>query len=241
MPRIFPILFFLLLVTLTIRVGDILVSAVTGGQGDRYLSEAQAAEDKQAAKDDAEADDKNAKADEKPADADKADAKTVIKDSTQDKVLTEKSDDSDPFAPQFSDEELNVLQSLSQRREQLDQRDRDLDQREKLLQAAEKKVEQKVAELNALKTQMEQLLGKQQQADNESTKQLVKIYETMKPKDAANIFNEMQPDILLRIIGTMSERRSAPILAAMDPAKARDISGQIAAQKALPAKASTSP
>ncbi|HEY1095658.1 MAG TPA: hypothetical protein VGF14_00285 [Alphaproteobacteria bacterium] len=226
MPRIFPILFCLLLVTLTIRIGDIMVEAITGGQGDHYMSEAQAQE--KTAKDEPA----DAPAVEKT-DAAKADEKTVVKDSTKDKVLKE---NYDPFAPQFSDEELSVLQSLSERRKQLDQRERDLEQRDKLLQAAEKKVEQKVAELNALKGEMEKLLGQQQQAASQSTKQLVRIYESMKPKDAANIFNDMEGDILLKIIGTMSERKSAPILAAMDPAKARDISSKIAAQKALPEK-----
>jgi flagellar motility protein MotE (MotC chaperone) len=229
MPRLLPLLFFLLLITLTVRIGDVLVTAVTGGHSESYRSEAQA-EDKEEASAAGKKTAEKVESAEKP----KEDGKTVVKDSTKDKVLKEDDESGDPFAPAFSDEELNVLQSLSQRREKLDQRERDLDQREKLMQAAEKKVDQKVVELNTLKGQMEKLLGKQQQEQDGNTQQLVKIYESMKPKDAATIFNDMQGDILLRIIGTMSERKSALILAAMDPVKARDISAQIAEQKMLP-------
>jgi flagellar motility protein MotE (MotC chaperone) len=234
MNKIFPVLFALLLITLTVRIGDVVLQAIKGGEPEIYLSQAQAQSQAQTQAQD-KADNKAATEDVAASDAAKTD-KTVIKDGTSDKVLTEKADEIDPFSPQFSDEELNVLQSLAKRREQIEQRERDMDQREKLLQAAEKKVEQKVSELNSLKSEMEQLLGNQEVAQSQSIKQLVKIYETMKPKDAATIFNDMDTDILLKIIGTMAERRSAPIIAAMDPVKARDISSRIAEQRALPAK-----
>lgn len=233
MPRLLPILITLLLITVTVRIGDAALQLVRGVQPELVPSEAQA----QDAADDAKTVE-TAEGDAAAKPKDGADAKTVIKDSTTDKVLSQKppatSPDVDPFAPQFSDEELNVLQSLSKRRVQIDQRERDLDQREKLLQVAEKKVEQKVAELSTLKKQLEELLGKQQQAEVANIKQLVKIYENMKPKDAANIFNDMQGDVLLKIISTMSERKSALVLAEMDPLRARDISARIAAMKALP-------
>lgn len=228
MSKLFPVIFSILLVTLTVRIGDVVLQAIKGGEPEIYLSQAQAqnnAADKTQDKAPTDTDTKNPAAD-----------KTVIKDGTSDKILSDTSDEVDPFSPRFSDEELNVLQSLAKRREQLEQRERDIEQRDKLLQAAEKKVEQKIIELNSLKAEMEKLLGQQEQAESQSIKQLVKIYESMKPKDAAVIFNDMDIDILLKIIGTMSERRSAPIIAAMDPVKARDISSRIAEQRALPAK-----
>jgi flagellar motility protein MotE (MotC chaperone) len=137
----------------------------------------------------------------------------------------------------FSDEELKVLQSLSQRRDLMDKRERDLEQREKLLQAAEKKVDEKVTELNSLKKKIEELLQGQQDMQDERVAQLVKIYESMKPKDAANIFNDMKFNILLGIIDKMSERKVAPILAAMTPERAREVSARLAEQKSLPKKA----
>jgi flagellar motility protein MotE (MotC chaperone) len=221
--KFFPVIFGVLLVMLTVRIGDVVLQAIKGGEPEIYLSQAQAQQ--KTAEPSVETGNKAPSTD-----------KTVVKDGTSDKILSETSEEIDPFSPRFSDEELNVLQSLTKRREQLEQRERDIEQRDKLLQAAEKKVEQKIVELNSLKAEMEKLLDTQGQAENQSIKQLVKIYETMKPKDAAVIFNDMDIEILLKIISTMSERRSAPIIAAMDPVKARDISSRIAEQRALPAK-----
>ena len=57
---------------------------------------------------------------------------------------------------------------------------------------------------------------------------LVKIYEAMKPLDAAAIFNEMEMPILLEVIDKMSERKVAPILAGMSPKRARDVTQELA-------------
>ncbi|MFN7401895.1 MAG: MotE family protein, partial [Alphaproteobacteria bacterium] len=57
---------------------------------------------------------------------------------------------------------------------------------------------------------------------------LVKIYEAMKPLDAAAIFNEMEMPILLEVIDKMSERKVAPVLAGMNPKRARDVTQELA-------------
>lgn len=63
---------------------------------------------------------------------------------------------------------------------------------------------------------------------------LVKIYEGMKPKEAATIFNTLDMDVLLSVISRMSERKSSPVLAAMAPDKARLVTIRLAAQRKLP-------
>jgi len=62
----------------------------------------------------------------------------------------------DPF--DYTDEEVDVLQQLAKRREELDLRARQLDEREALIQAAEQRMEQKMAELKALQATVEDLL-----------------------------------------------------------------------------------
>jgi flagellar motility protein MotE (MotC chaperone) len=69
---------------------------------------------------------------------------------------------------------------------------------------------------------------------------LVKIYENMKPSDAATIFNQLQMPILLSVIGSMSERKVAPVLASMDPKRAKEVTEELAElrkTKALPGEA----
>ena len=62
----------------------------------------------------------------------------------------------DPF--DYTDEEVDVLQQLAKRREELDLRARQLDEREALIQAAEQRMDQKMAELKALQATVEDLL-----------------------------------------------------------------------------------
>ena len=137
-------------------------------------------------------------------------------------------------AGSFSASEVQVLQDLAKRRDDLNRREKNLSEREALLSAAEQEVDHKIAELNKLKGELEALLGQQQNAENTRIDSLVKIYEGMKPKEAATIFNTLDMEVLLPVISRMSERKSGPILASMDPEKARIVTIRLAQQRELP-------
>jgi flagellar motility protein MotE (MotC chaperone) len=64
---------------------------------------------------------------------------------------------------------------------------------------------------------------------------IVAMYETMKPKDAANIFNALDIEVLLRVAKTMSPRKMAPILAEMDPSRAQELTVRMASLADKPA------
>lgn len=134
----------------------------------------------------------------------------------------------------YSAAELDVLQSLSKRRDELDKREQQVVQHEALLKAAEGEVDRKIAELNKIKKELVDLLNKQQAVQDERVNSLVKIYENMKPKEAARIFDTLEMDVLLAVIGKMSERKSSPILASMDPEKARIVTIKLSEQHKLP-------
>jgi flagellar motility protein MotE (MotC chaperone) len=138
----------------------------------------------------------------------------------------------------MSDEEINLLQELGDRRRELDRRERQIAEREALLAAAEHRLEEKVASLQKLQETIQASL---QQRDGEDTAQidsLVKIYESMKPKDAARIFDQLDMGVLMPVVERMKERKTAPILASMTPAKAREVTAELArrreAKKATP-------
>lgn len=154
---------------------------------------------------------------------------------TSEKVATEPANrNNDDNNRVFSSSEIEVLQSLSKRRDDLEKREQRLETREALLSAAEQEVDRKVMELNTLKGEIEVLLGKQQTMEDERIISLVKIYENMKPKEAADIFNTLDMTVLLPVISRMSERKSSPILAAMTPEKARIVTIRMAEQRKLP-------
>lgn len=138
----------------------------------------------------------------------------------------------DPF--DYTDEEVDVLQQLAKRREEIEKRARQLDEREALIQAAEQRMDQKMSELRALQAMVEDLLKKQSEEQEAELKSLVKLYENMKPKDAAQVFEEMDMDVLLDVVERMNERKAAPILALVTPTRAKEITYELASRKVLP-------
>ena len=129
--------------------------------------------------------------------------------------------------------EIDLLKELSKRREALDKEKTDLNVREQVLKATENKIDKKVLELKKLQTQLEDLMKQYEQKENSKILSLVKIYETMKPKDAAKIFNELEMPVLLKVVSNMKEVKVAPVIASMDPAKARDLSIELSRQKPI--------
>jgi flagellar motility protein MotE (MotC chaperone) len=129
--------------------------------------------------------------------------------------------------------EMDLLKELSKRRQKLEEENKDLAVREQLLNATENKIDQKVSELKDLKTKLEDLMKQYNQKENGKILSLVKIYENMKPKDAAKIFDELEMPVLLKVAGNMKEIKVAPIIAGMNPVKARELSIELAKQKPL--------
>jgi len=138
----------------------------------------------------------------------------------------------DPF--EYSDEEIEVLQQLAKRRDELDLRARQIEEREALVKAAEQKMDQKMGELKALQATVEDLLKQRSDAEEAELKSLVKIYENMKPKDAAQVFEELDMDILLEVVDRMNERKAAPILALINPTRAKELTLELADRHNLP-------
>ncbi len=93
---------------------------------------------------------------------------------------------------------------------------------------------EKQTELNSTKDEIKALLKKQDKQEKAKINQLVAIYENMKPKDAANIFNELEMPVLLQVIKNMKERKVAPVIASMSAEKARLLTKELADQQKLP-------
>ena len=134
----------------------------------------------------------------------------------------------DPALAPISDGERTVLLELRQRRQELDARETALAARESLLAATEQKLSARVGELQALQKKLEALDATRKEREDASWQGLVKVYEAMKPRDAANIFNDLDMPVLLQVADRMKESKAAPILAAMQADKARDLTTQLA-------------
>lgn len=136
--------------------------------------------------------------------------------------------------PQFSRAEIEMLQSLMERRETLDLRARELDIRGNLLSAAELRIDEKIVQLKSIEATIQDLLSKHDDQEEKKLRSLVRIYESMKPKQAARIFEELDIDILIDVAERMNERKFAPILAQMNPEKAMTVTVEIRTRRQLP-------
>ncbi|OAN53959.1 hypothetical protein A6A04_13195 [Paramagnetospirillum marisnigri] len=130
--------------------------------------------------------------------------------------------------------ELDVLQKLQERRGTLDMREKDIERREALLKAAEDQIDRKVAEMKTLQHTIEGLLRQYNDQEDNKMRSLVKIYENMKPKEAAKIFEQLDMSILLEVLERMKEQKVAPILAEMDPSKAKGVTSELAQRRQIP-------
>ena len=124
--------------------------------------------------------------------------------------------------------ERAVLERLQDRRRELDSRSRDLDMRENLIKAAEKRLEAKVAELKDLESRVNTAVGTRDKAEASRFKGIVAMYENMKPKDAARIFDRLELKILIEVSTLMKPNKMSDVLAQMTPDAAERLTVELA-------------
>lgn len=133
----------------------------------------------------------------------------------------------------FSPVELDILQNLDARRIQLETWQKDVEIKENLLTTVEKRIDEKISQIDTMKKELSDMITVYNNEQDSKIKSLVKIYENMKPRDAARIFDEVEMPVLLLVIDRMSEKKAAPILAAMDPKKAKQLTVELAEARRL--------
>jgi flagellar motility protein MotE (MotC chaperone) len=129
--------------------------------------------------------------------------------------------------------EMALLHQLAARREALDQRARALDQREALIATAQASLEAQIARLAELRAEITAVVERHDAAEDGKLTSLIKIYETMKPKAAAEIFDRLEMPVLIRVVERMREAKSADVLARMDPVKAKQVTTELARRTKL--------
>jgi flagellar motility protein MotE (MotC chaperone) len=126
--------------------------------------------------------------------------------------------------------ERAILEHLQERRQELDKRARELDIREGLIGEAEKRVENKLNEIKTAQGQLKLAEQKKDEAEVERFKGLVTMYETMKPRDAAKIFDRLEVRVLLQVASQINPRNMAEILAQMSPDRAEKLTVELASR-----------
>ncbi len=223
--RFLPLTIFAATLMLTVKIGDIWDGFDGLINGTIQIAEAVA----QTAEEDA----KPAAEDGQPADGEKTAEESIpaaLKDEPQGQISKLITDD----PTLLTQAEIDLLQQLAERRQVLESREQELEIRTGLLAAAESRIDKKVEELKVLRETISGLIKTFDAQQDAKLLSLVKIYESMKPKDAARIFEELEMDTLLEVAERMKERKLAPIMAKMDPEKARDMTVELSRLRQLP-------
>ena len=132
--------------------------------------------------------------------------------------------------------EREILQRLQQRREELDKRARELDIRENLVKAAEQRITAHLAEIKEVEGRIKTETVQKDQAEVGRFKSLVTMYESMKARDAAKIFDGLDMDVLIKVASSMNPRTMADVMGQMTPDIAQRLTVALASKAQAAAK-----
>jgi flagellar motility protein MotE (MotC chaperone) len=229
--RLLPITIFASALMLTVKVGDIWKGVDGLLTGSIAVSDAKAQQTSQPTSRPA-AKKKPEKAKKKNGNGAKKAAGAAAEGNTQAPSEAASMATTDPTL--LTQAEIDLLQQLADRREILDTREKNMALKQGLLKAAEIRIDKKVDKLKQLQATIQNLIKTYNKQQSKKLDSLVKIYENMKPKDAAQIFQQLDMDTLLMVVERMKERKLAGIMAKMDRAKASEITVELARLRNLP-------
>ena len=128
--------------------------------------------------------------------------------------------------------ERAILERLQSRRQELEARAREIDIRENLLKAAEKRIESRVEEMKAVESRITTATGQKAETDAARFKGIITMYEGMKPKDAAKVFDRLEMSVLFEIASQIAPRKMSDILGLMAPEAAERLTIEMARRAA---------
>jgi flagellar motility protein MotE (MotC chaperone) len=133
----------------------------------------------------------------------------------------------EPSQP-VSASERAILERLQSRRQELEARAREIDIRESLLKAAERRIDSRVEELKAVESRITTATDQKTETDAARFKGIITMYEGMKPKDAAKVFDRLEMSVLFDIASQIAPRKMSDILGLMVPEAAERLTVEMA-------------
>lgn len=142
--------------------------------------------------------------------------------------------DDAPISLGVSRAEMTLLEDLRRRREELEERERQAALREQLLIATEQRIDRKIADLRKIEEHVGKLVARHEEQQDARIANIVKVYETMKPKDAAPVFQRLALEIQADVATRMKDAKMAALMAEMSPESAEILTTHLATRDTLP-------
>jgi len=150
--------------------------------------------------------------------------KPAVPESKPDGLVLHPEENQQPISPS----ERAILERLQSRRQELEARAREIDIRESLLKAAEKRIESRVEAMKSIEAKASAMNEQKNEAENVRFKAIVTMYEGMKPKDAAKVFDRLEMPVLIEIASQIAPRKMSDILGLMLPEAAERLTVELA-------------
>lgn len=130
-----------------------------------------------------------------------------------------------------SEDDLDHLKKLSARQKELDSREAELVKQEEELQKEKTDLERRLKELEEMRSKISTALEDKVKVDDQKVDTLVQVYSTMKPPQAAKIFESLDEDLAVEILGRMKKKNAAEIMNLLKAEKAQVFSERFAGYK----------
>ncbi|WP_306153133.1 MotE family protein [Roseovarius sp. MMSF_3281] len=137
-----------------------------------------------------------------------------------------------PQACDTPDDLRRVLAAIKTREQGLTRRETALRDRMQALSVAKRETERKLQELIEAEADLRATIAMAESASDSDLARLTKVYESMKPKQAAALFEEMDPNFAAGFLGRMRPEAAAEIMAGLTPQAAHTFSVVLAGRNA---------
>lgn len=113
-----------------------------------------------------------------------------------------------------------LVEALQQRQTELRRRADALDEREEAMLVFERELDTRVADLEAIRTELEGKVGAAEEAQAAAAAEISRVYAAMKPAEAAPILDGLEDAVVLRILRQMRAKQVSAILPLLEKDRA---------------------
>lgn len=142
-----------------------------------------------------------------------------------------KAEEKKPAAPTMSSVDVDHLKKLNERKKQLDAREEELNRLESELQTQKVELDKRLKDLEDMRSKISMMLEQRVKADDQKVDTLVQMYSNMKAPQAAKVFETMDEDLAIEILGRMKKKNAADIMNLLPAEKAQTLSEMFAGYK----------
>ena len=131
----------------------------------------------------------------------------------------------------FTEEELSHFNRLNERKNELDRREAELSLLEEELHKQKSEIEGRITKLEKIREEVAGVLKDRVEVDQQRVNTLVDFYSNMKPKQAAEIFSNLNEDLAVEVLGKMKKKNAAEIMNLLPATKAKTLSEKFTGYK----------